>query len=284
MSVRQMAPRSRTRRIAATALFMAFSSAATAGKVPSSRAPRERTAPGIAIVRRALLPVVAMREGSSDYDLLGNALLVDDAGHLVAPAGILTELPASLLIPVTRLGVLVPTPEDDLDRPVAETRVFQRVRVLHLDKSSALTLLELEGPRRSATPALEGRALGLGEGAKVFGFGKPGVLRYVFDAAVAARIPVPSVAPGALRYAVDARVTEACDGGVLFDPESGQVHALTLFHLKNVHRVVNKLGDFEYGPAGTALGIPLHEVRSWVNQNLPGGASESAPPSPPTTP
>lgn len=225
-------------------------------------------AEGLSLVSRSILPLVALEESSQDYRLLGNTVVMDEHGSLVVPASVLRAVPASLLLPMPRIGVLVPAGNDDPDRPVSDTRVFQRVQVLHLEERSELALLELQGPLRQALPVDIGKSLALGAHVQIFGFGAPGVIRHLFPAAVTARIPVPSAGNGTLRYALDARATEACHGGLAFDP-LGKAHALTLFHLKNVHRVVTKQADFEYGPAGTALGIPLDDVRSWVNQHRP---------------
>lgn len=260
----------------------ALATTSFAGKVPTE-APVALATPEevLARVSQSVLPLVGLNPETQEFSLLGNAVVMDAEGFLVAPASVLRAVPASLLLPSPRIGVLVPAGNDHPDRPVSETRVFQRIQVLYLDEKSELSLLKIEGPLRQAVPVEGGRTLALGEAVKVFGFGAPGVLRHLFQGAVAARIPATGSTPPGRRYALDARVTEAADGGLVFDPETGKVYALSLLHLKNVHRVVHKQAGFEYGPTGTSLGIPLDEVRSWVNQHRPvtevEGGEASAP-------
>jgi hypothetical protein len=249
--------------------LLAPTSSLQAGKILASSQSRAKiSSQAVETTFRSVLPLVGLKQEEQDYSFLGNAVLMDDQGYMVIPASVLKAVPASLLIPVPRLGVLVPAGNDRLDRPVAETRVFQSIRVIYMGKKSELALIKLEGPLREARPVTGGGFMGLGQASRVLGFGKPGVLRYLFGASVAARIPTEKKGSTAFRYALDARVTEASDGGLAFD-EQGKVQALTLFHLKNLHRVVHKQADFEYGPTGSALGIPLDEVRSWVNRHLP---------------
>jgi len=91
----------------------------------------------------------------------------------------------------------------------------------------------------------------------------------MFQANVAARLPLPARGEGAFAYALDSRVTSAAEGGVLFDPVSGSVYAMTVVHTRDVHRVVHKVGEFEYGPMGAALGIPYKSIQQWAVSVLP---------------
>jgi hypothetical protein len=262
-------------RLAAAALVFASIGAAHAAKAASTSA----SAPtrGRALVERSVLPVVALGEEPGTYDLLGNAVLIDDEGRAVTPARVFDGLSADLLLPVAKVGVLVPGEKTTPDEDVTSARVFHRVHVLALDKTAGLALLQVVGGVGGARPAGAAGELGLEAEVRVFGFGGPGITRFVFRAHVAAVLATPDAPPAERRYALDARVTGAADGGVLYHPTSGEVHALTSLHLRSVHRVVHKLGKVEFGPPGTAVGLPLEAVRSWVTSTLPPPAGSEAP-------
>lgn len=232
---------------------------------------------GRARVERSVLPVVALGEEPGEYRLLGNAVLLDDEGRAVTPARVFDGLSPDLLLPVSKIGVLVPSEKSMPGEDTAAARVFHRIHVLALDKGAGLALLEVVGGVGGARPATPGGELGLEAPARVFGFGTPGITRYVFRAHVAAVLATPDSPPAAKRYALDARVTHAADGGVLYNPSTGEVHALTALHLRSVHRVVHKLADVEFGPPGTAVGLSLEAARSWVTSVLPPAAGDGKP-------
>ncbi len=213
---------------------------------------------------RSVLPLVALPSGAKDVQLLGNTVLVDSEGHLVAPSSVLRSVTPSLLVPTSRLGVLVPTRDEPDGIAIAAARAMKAVEILAIDERRNLAMLRVLGSLEKAQPIDPGRELGVGDELQLHGFGTPGVLPYVFRASVASILPSPSEGPGRIRYALDANATDASDGGVLFDRVSGKVHALTIFHLRHVHRVITKQADFEYGPTGTALGIPIGEVLEWM--------------------
>lgn len=261
-----MSLRLAARRLAPLALALVAATASRAGRV------------SLVDVRRCLLPLVALPPGGGDYTPLGNAVLLDRDGHLVAPQGALTGMDARLLLPAPRLGVLVPRGDEVEHADVRDLRTFVPVKVLRLDRGEPWALLEATSDLGSAAPPSDGGALGLGDEVQVLGFGAPGILPHLWRAAVVARLPAPSHGEGAFRYALDAGVTEAADGGLVFDPQRGAVHALATFHHRHVHRVVQKQADFEYGPTGAALGIPLAEVQAWLRAALDElGATPAAP-------
>lgn len=230
-------------------------------------APGDAGRVGMTDARACVLPVVALPDSrGADYALLGNALLLDEDGHAVAPAHVFRELDTSLLLPVPRIGVLVPKADEAGSGDVARDRVFLKLRVEAIDDGMGLALLRVEGNLRKAAPVKAGAALDLGEPAHVFGFGGPGVLPHLFRASVAARLPAPAAGKDVLAYALDATVTAAAHGGILFDRVSGKVSGLAFFHLRNVHRVVTKHADFEYGPTGTATALPLAAVKAWATK------------------
>ena len=265
------------RKLATATLALLATQALHAAKVATtSPAAPER---GRARVERALLPVVTLGEEPGAYDLRGNAVLLDDEGHAVTTARVFDGLSAEFLLPVAKVGVLVPSEKSTAGEDVASSRVFHRVHVLALDKDSGLALLKVLGGTGGARPADAAGELTLGSAARVFGFGGPGITRFEFRAHVAAVVATPDAPPSDRRYALDARVTQAADGGVLYDAASGEVHALTSLHLRSVHRVVHKLGKVEFGPPGTAVGLPLEAARSWVTSVLPppAGAATSKP-------
>ncbi len=225
-------------------------------------------ASGLQRIAQSVLPIVTLQKPSEDYRFLGNSVIVSDDGYLVAPSQIFRNLPLSMLLPVARVGALVPSKGISASLDPVSDRVFQRIQVLHLDEAAGLALLRLEGPLRKAKPVTDGPNLSLGDGARIFGFGGPGTTPWVFQAHVAATPKVPGLTPAGTRYALDARVTSAADGGLTFNSK-GEAHALTLLHLKSVHRVVHKLGATEFGPSGTAVGIPMAALRSWIEAVKP---------------
>lgn len=265
-------------RLAAAMVALTAIGAAHAAKVATNAGTSER---GVARAERSVLPVVALADEPGAYRLLGNAVLLDEAGHAVTPARVFDGLGPEMLLPVARVGVLVPGEKSVAGEDVATARVFHRVHVLALEKDAGLALVKVDGDLGGARPAEPAGELGLGAAAQVFGFGGPGFTRYLFQAHVAAVIATPDAPPADRRYALDARVTDAADGGVLLDPATGGVHALTALHLRSVHRVVQKLGAVEFGPPGTAVGLPLEAARSWVTRVLPPPVGGEAPKPPP---
>lgn len=266
-------PRWLLMRLAAATAILSGVCPVRAAKVATT--PAVNSERGRALLERSVLPVVALGEEPGDYRLLGNAVLVDGEGRAITPARVFDGLSTDLLLPVARVGVLVPGEKTAPDEAVATARVFQRVHVLALDADAGLALLQVIGGLGGARPVSPAGQLGLGARAQVFGFGGPGITRFVFQAHVAAVIATADAPPAQARYALDARVTSAADGGVLFDPVSGEVHALTTLHLRSVHRVVHKLGKVEFGPPGTAVGLPLEAALSWVTSVLPPEPQEA---------
>lgn len=230
-----------------------------AGLVAAARALPEK-------LFQSVLPLVVLSVDGKDHQLVGNALVLDREGYCVTLAHLVTALPAATFVPASRLGVLLPPATGKASAATAATRVFARVKVRKLDEATDLALVQVEGKLLGAAPFDAGEALDLDDPVKVFGFGKPGLAPHVFRGAVAAVLPLSLGGSAVTRFALDTAATAAGDGGAVVDAGKGEVRALAVSHLRNVHRVIVKLGDYEYGPAGTAVGIPIGEVLGWAKK------------------
>jgi len=147
----------------------------------STSAPTSSTAVGggLSVVNRSILPLVALPTGDGDYLFLANSLVAGGGGRGVAPAHPILALSPDQFLPVSRLGVLVPRKDESLNSLVAKDRTFQRVRVIRIVASLDLALLEVEGGLGGIAPLAAGSDLPLGAHAQIYGFGEPGITRYV---------------------------------------------------------------------------------------------------------
>lgn len=211
-----------------------------------------------------LAPLVTLSNDGESFDFHGNTVCVRGDGFFLASAALFEKLPATDLIPVSRLGVLVP--EASL-RARTSPQGFRNASLVALDAKLGWALLKVSGDLGKVEAVEQTRTAEFREEVDLYGYGAPGIRPQVFSARVATFLPAAQES-AADRLGLDGRVGPSAAGGLVLSKD-GKVLGVTVFHLKNVHRVNQKFAKFEWGPFGTAVGLPIQEALNWAQARMP---------------